>query len=106
MVYRLYDVGYGIDLDFDRAAKLLESWVPERARPTRGEAQALQIPNPPLTVVLDPITVEVRGDTYPGEVSARIFDFGTVSLRVSIVCRGDTRHQTRHLSHDDAAVAS
>src|SRR5438034_9751813 len=44
IVYRLFDVGYAIALD--RASDLLASSGPERRRPSRGEAQTIQIPNP------------------------------------------------------------
>src|ERR687896_488561 len=50
IVYRLFDVGYEIHLD--RALDLLAASAPERVRPVRGEAQAIQIPNPPITVIL------------------------------------------------------
>ena len=50
IVYRLYDVGYEIRLD--RVVDLLASSAPERPRPVRGEAQTIQIPNPPVTVSL------------------------------------------------------
>jgi hypothetical protein len=46
---RLFDVGYAIALD--RAFELSSS-APERRLPTRGEAQTIQIPNPPVTVSL------------------------------------------------------
>ncbi len=87
IVYRLYDVGYGIALD--RAGDLLAGQGPERVRPVRGEGQAIQIPNPPITVILGTENVVVgtwRGDA---EVSARIFDFGVVSLRVRIPLPGE-----------------
>jgi hypothetical protein len=77
--YRLYDVGYEIDLE--RAAERLAGHSPERPRPLRGEGQAIQIANPPVTVRLgcEPIPV---GESSPSiELSARIFDFGVVSLR-------------------------
>src|SRR4051794_38752083 len=64
IVYRLYDVGYGIDLE--RAAALSKDWVPARARPTRGEGQALQIPNPPLTLLLGPVAIEAAGAKHTG----------------------------------------
>mgnify|MGYP003694750519 CR=1 FL=1 len=48
--YRLYDVGYEIRLD--QASEALASSAPERPRPIRGEAQAIQIANPPVTVSL------------------------------------------------------
>jgi hypothetical protein len=82
IVYRLYDVGFEIDLT--RAAALLASSAPERVRPVRGEAQAIQIANPPVTVVLGTESVTVPGASGEAEVSARIFDFGVVSVRLAI----------------------
>src|SRR5438045_1170920 len=57
-LYRLYDVGYVIDLA--RAFERLSPNSPERARPARGGAQAIQIANPPVTVQLgtEPIELE------------------------------------------------
>ena len=82
IVYRLFDVGYAIDLA--RALDLLASNAPERVRPLRGEAQALQIRNPPLTVMLGSEALIVDGRPHAAEVSARVFDFGVVSLRVRV----------------------
>ena len=84
IVYRLYDVGYEIRLD--RALDLLAASAPARVRPVRGEAQALQIANPPLTVILGHERVALAGGGAPrdAEVSARIFDFGVVSLRLRV----------------------
>ncbi|HEU4564602.1 MAG TPA: hypothetical protein VFS05_08135 [Gemmatimonadaceae bacterium] len=80
IVYRLFDVAYEIRLD--RALDLLASSAPERVRPVRGEAQAIQIPNPPVTVILGDEQIAVGGKRYDAELSARIFDFGVVSLRL------------------------
>src|SRR5688500_20236028 len=52
VVYRLFDVGGEIHLD--RALHRLSSSAPERVRPTRVGAQALQIPNPPITTASGP----------------------------------------------------
>jgi hypothetical protein len=82
IVYRLYDVGYEIALD--RALDLLAASAPERVRPVRGEAQALQIRNPPVTVILGHEEVAVAGAAHAAELSARIFDFGVVSLRARV----------------------
>jgi hypothetical protein len=89
VVYRLYDVGYEIRLD--RALDLLAASAPARVRPVRGEAQALQIANPPLTVILGPERVAVDGLGAPrdAELSARIFDFGVVSLRLRVEAPAD-----------------
>jgi len=82
IVYRLFDVAYGIDLA--RALDLLATSAPERVRPVRGEAQALQIRNPPVTVLLGAEALLIDGRPHAAEVSARIFDFGVVSLRVRV----------------------
>ena len=82
MVYRLFDVGYEILLD--RALALLEGNAPARERPLRGEAQAMQIANPPVSVTLGMEEVVIDGRTYDAAISARIFDFGVVSLRLSV----------------------
>jgi len=80
--YRVFDIGYEIRLDevFD----LLSSNAPERPKPVRGEALAIQIPNPPVTVSLGMDSIAVGDRTRTVEVSARIFDFGVVSLRVCL----------------------
>ena len=82
VVYQLYDIGYEIHLD--RAFELLASSVPERPRPVRGEAQAIQIPNPPVTVGLGHETVVLAGESLEVELSARLFDFGVLSLRARL----------------------
>ncbi len=82
IVYRLFDVGYEIHLA--RALELLSTNAPERARPLRGEAQAIQIKNPPVTVTLGTERLSIDGHDVDTEVSARIFDFGVVSLRLRV----------------------
>ena len=80
--YRLHDVGYALDLA--HAARLLEAQSPARARPTRGEAKALIIAQPPLTVPLGPVALPVDGLPLPAELSACCFDFGVISLRLRV----------------------
>lgn len=87
VVYRLFDIGYEIKLD--RALDLLATSAPERVRPVRGEGQALQIANPPITVLLGTEALTVDGEPQDVELSARLFDFGVVSLRVRIRTRGE-----------------
>lgn len=86
IVYRLYDVGYAIDLE--RALDALAASAPERVRPIRGEGQALQIQNPPITVVLGAEELEIGRARRGVEISARIFDFGVVSLRARVRAPG------------------
>ncbi|MGQ0714478.1 MAG: hypothetical protein ACT4PJ_12215 [Gemmatimonadaceae bacterium] len=82
VVYRLFDVGYEIHLD--RALELLALNAPQRVRPIRGEAQAMQIANPPISVILGGERIVIDGSAYDAEMSARIFDFGAVSLRLRV----------------------
>ncbi|HEX6031232.1 MAG TPA: hypothetical protein VFY90_07355 [Tepidiformaceae bacterium] len=88
ILYRLFDVGYEIRLD--HAYELLASTGPDRSRPVRGEAQAIHIPNPPITVHLWTETVPIGAETQHVQFSARIFDFGVVSLRARLELRATT----------------
>ena len=87
ILQRLFDVGYEIHLD--RAFSLLASIAPERPRPVRGQAQAIQIPNPPITVQLGTERALVGGRSQEVELSARLFDFGVI--RASTWRRGIDR---------------
>jgi hypothetical protein len=82
IVYRLYDVGYEIRLD--QVVDLLASSTPARLRPVRGEAQAIHIPNPPVTVGRGLEKVTIAGEDREVEISARLFDFGVISLRARL----------------------
>jgi len=80
--YRLYDVGYALDLE--HAARLLEGQATGRPRPTRGEAKALVISQPPLTLALGPAALP-GGQAWPGaQMSACCYDFGVISLRLRV----------------------
>ncbi|MGH7725771.1 MAG: hypothetical protein ACREOU_10145 [Candidatus Eiseniibacteriota bacterium] len=88
IVYRLHDVGYEVNLE--RAAECLAASAPERRRPAaRTEAQAIRIANPPVTVAL--ATEQIRLGELPltARVTARLFDFAVVSLRVEIALPAD-----------------
>ena len=82
ILYRLFDVGYEIRLD--KVFDLLSPSAPERPKPVRGEAHALRILNPPVTVSLGTESIVIGDRSQPIEVSARIFDFGVISLRARL----------------------
>ena len=86
-LYRIFDVGYEIRID-DTLALLAER-APERVRPVRGEGQAIHIPNPPITLSLGSERLVVDGHRYDVDVSARIFEFGVVSLRLRVLAPGE-----------------
>lgn len=81
-VYRLFDIAYSIDLE--RAATILAPSAPARTRPARTEAQALQIANPPVSVVLGERVLTVLGEPCTAQLSARLFDFGVCSLQLEL----------------------
>jgi hypothetical protein len=85
-LYRLYDIGYEIDLAGAEAAMAAND--PERLRPSRAGAQAIQIPNPPLAVRLGNESMQCAGGRHDVEFSARLFDFGVVSLRARLTSGG------------------
>jgi len=80
--YRQFDVGYEILLD--KAFDYLLSSAPERRKPIRGEASAIQIPNLPVTVHLGAESLSMAGRAHEAEISARLFDFGVISLRAKL----------------------
>lgn len=82
VVYRMYDIGYAIELE--RVSELLAHELPARARPERVEAQALQIANPPVTVQLGTREVDVDGTMCTGRLAVRLFDFGVISLQFEV----------------------
>jgi len=82
IAYRLYDIGYEVDLD--QASLLLVPDASTRERPARNEAQALQIVNPPLFVPLGSESLTIGGIERRADISARLFDFGACSLQLRI----------------------
>ena len=82
VTYRLYDVGYALDLE--HAARLMEARTTGRSRPTRGEAKALVIAQPPLTLALGPVRLPGDGAVPGAELSACCYDFGVISLRLRV----------------------
>ena len=82
IVYRLYDVGYAIALD--HAAERLGDTTRGRVRPGRGEARAIEIRNPPLTVALGSWDITVRGAAREVALSANLFDFGVCSMQLRV----------------------
>lgn len=82
VVYRLFDIGYAIELD--AAATLLGPSGPARTRPARIEAQALQIANPPVSVPLGGRALTIDGVACRAQVAARLFDFGVCSIQLEV----------------------
>jgi hypothetical protein len=100
-IFRLYDVGYEIDLP--RAAQLIAPSAPSSSqpRPRRGEGAALVTPRPPLMTELGSRPVTLAGAATQGRLTVAIFDFGVISLRVHL----DAPHQQSWSDYVDFANA-
>jgi hypothetical protein len=82
VVYRLFDIGYAIELD--AAVTLLAPSAPARSRPARVEAQALQIANPPVAISLGTHDLTVGTIACRAQLAARLFDFGVCSVQLEV----------------------
>ncbi len=80
VVYRLHDIGDEVDLE--RATSCLAPHEPERKRPSRAEAQALVIASPPVGASLGVAPLTLGEFTLDAAITARVFDFAVVSLRL------------------------
>jgi hypothetical protein len=85
--YRLFDVGGEIDLD---AAQRLLARDTRRARLTRAGAEYLLLPNPPLAVELGRRPLALHSGARVVEVVGRLFDHGTISIRLRVPLEKDT----------------
>lgn len=85
IAYRLFDLAYSVDLG--RAEAI---W---RERPGAGSARkrlnatpakAVAYDVPPVVLMLDPVALALDSGTVAAGVTARLYDFGVVSLALSI----------------------
>ena len=81
-VYRSHDVDNAINLAV--ASEALSPVAAARARPARGEAQAIQIANPPLSIPLGAQVCWIDEAAFELTFSARVFDFGVCALQARI----------------------
>lgn len=80
--YRLFDVGYQIDLE--RVDALLGADTRGRIVPARAEGRAFEIRQPPLSATLGDREVQVEGRTVRASLRAHFFDFGVCSMRLAM----------------------
>jgi hypothetical protein len=84
---RLFDIAYAIDL-----AKVETVWA-ARARPvSRGRLtatppKAMAFDVPPVSLTLDPVMLVLDGAQVRAEVTARVYDFGAVSISLRVPVR-------------------
>lgn len=74
--YRIFDVAEEINLQ--SASRLMSA--AKRTRLSREGSEYLQMPNPPLALVLGKTTVRLRHSEKTADVWARVYDHGAVSI--------------------------
>lgn len=97
-IYRVYDITDEIDLK--AVEQILAPEKPtSRLRLSRVQPKSIHIGNPPVTVELGGIDIDIAEQCYPSTVSARIFDLGVVSIVVKVKLPSGTSYKTlRNLS--------
>jgi len=80
-LYRLYDLGYGIDLERARATLVAPS---ARMRPVLTRGASIDMPEPPLVVSLGESLVALEGMSLRAHIDARVYDLGIVALRLVV----------------------
>jgi len=77
--YRMYDIGKEVDLK-KLDAGLAAAYTPERTGFTRINPKSILMETPPLSFHLPRMTLSSDGKDYTLLVTARVYDFGAVSL--------------------------
>jgi hypothetical protein len=80
-LYQLYDVAFGIDLE--RADSLLKTPA-SRVRPVVTRGGSIEIPQLPLEIHLDDVSLELAGMSLAAHIHARIYDLGILAFRMMI----------------------
>src|SRR6201996_7155887 len=89
LAYRLFDVAYAIDL-----RKAEETWArtvrtgSARGRLATTPAKAVAFGVPPVALGLGPVTLELPDRPVQGLATARLYDFGVISLAVRVQTNG------------------
>jgi hypothetical protein len=99
---RLYDVASEIDLS--RVEREVSAGAPTRANLTQARPKSISYGEPPIGMSLGRARLEVEGDTVEAEVSARVYDFGTVTIGFRIAANGMS--WPAYVSLVDAAAAA
>ena len=87
---RLFDVAYAIDLGRAEALWAAQARASRRSRLTATPPEAMAFGVPPLALALDPITLELDGVPVRAGVTARLYDFGAISIALRVPVAGLT----------------
>jgi len=86
VAYRLFDVAYAIDLvrAEDIWARMGRTGRSSRGRLTTTPAKAVAFGVPPVAIRLDAVSLELGDTIVPAAVTARLYDFGVVSIALRV----------------------
>ena len=84
---RLFDIAYAIDLAKVEAVWAARARTASRGRLTATPPKAMAFDVPPVSLVLDPVTLMLDGGAVQAEVIARVYDFGAVSITLRVPVR-------------------
>ncbi len=85
IAYRLFDIAYAVNLDRAEAAlgrRRGVGGVRKQLNATPPKAVAYDVP--PLVLTLDPVALAISGETTDATVTVRLYDFGVLSLALSM----------------------
>jgi hypothetical protein len=87
IAFRLFDVAYAIDLARVESIWTARAGTASRRRLTATPTKAVAFDVPPVSLVLDPVGLVVAGASVQADVTARVYDFGAVSLALRVPAR-------------------
>jgi len=87
---RLFDVAYAIDLARAERLWAAQARASSRLRLTATPPKAMAFGVPPLALALDPIGLELGGQRVTAAVTARLYDFGAISIALHVAVAGLT----------------
>jgi len=85
---RLFDVAYAIDLARAETLWAAQARASSRLRLTATPPKAMAFGVPPLALTLDPVTLELDGEPVQVGVTARLYDFGAISIALRVPVAG------------------
>jgi hypothetical protein len=87
IAFRVFDIAYAIDLGKVEAVWAARARSASRGRLTATLPKAMAFDVPPVSLVLDPVTLMLDGGAVQAEVTARVYDFGAVSIALRVSMR-------------------
>jgi hypothetical protein len=87
IAFRLFDIAYEIDLAKVESVWATRDRTASRSRLTTTPPKAVAFDVPPVALVLDPVTLMLDEVAVQADVTARVYDFGAVSIALRVPVR-------------------